>query len=312
MNFRDDPAHARLREPVRAAFTPRRAGAFEADVRAIVEGAIDAFPRDGEVELYEAFARPIPARVIASLLGAEPEDSTRFMRWSADLAAIVFSLAPSAVDEAPLVSATREFASFFGALVERERARPSGNLLSALVHSEVGELGPLELVGACTLLLFGGHETTTNLIDNALALLLERPELAHMLRVHPERWDTAIDELMRVVGPARTMARKVAVAHERAGQSLAPGRDRLPRDRRREPRPRRLRGPGRGRLRAHAEPAHGLRLGPALLPGREPRAARGAHRAADLARALPEAARDRSRSRRSAARRWATRAGSCT
>ncbi len=91
------------------------------------------------------------------------------------------------------------------------------------MHSEVGSLSPLELVGACTLLLFGGHETTTNLIDNALALLLERPELAHMLRVHPERWDTAVEELMRVVGPARTMARKVAVAHERAGRSLAPG-----------------------------------------------------------------------------------------
>jgi cytochrome P450 len=223
MNFRDDPAHARLREPVRAAFTPRRAGAFEADVRAIVERAIDAFPRGGEVELYEAFARPIPARVIASLLGAEPEDSTRFMRWSADLAAIVFSLAPRDLDEAPLVSATREFASFFGALVERERAKPSGNLLSALVHSEVGALSPLELVGACTLLLFGGHETTTNLIDNALGLFLERPELAALMRTHPERWDTAVDELMRVVGPARTMARKVAVAHERAGQSLAPG-----------------------------------------------------------------------------------------
>jgi len=225
MNFRDDPAHARLREPVRAAFTPRRAGSFEADVREIVERAIAAFPSGAgdTVELYEAFARPIPARVIASLLGAEQADSERFMRWSADLAAIVFSLSPASLDEAPLVAATREFAQFFGALVERERARPSGNLLSALVHSEVGSLSPLELVGACTLLLFGGHETTTNLIDNALALFLERPALADELRAHPERWDTAIDELMRVVGPARTMARKVAVAHERAGQSLERG-----------------------------------------------------------------------------------------
>ena len=225
MNFRDDPAHARLREPVRAAFTPRRAGGFEADVRAIVEQAIADFPRGaGEsVELYEAFARPIPARVIAALLGAAPADSTRFMRWSADLAAIVFSLSPASLDEAPLVAATREFAQFFGALVERERAYPSGNLLSALVHSEVGALSPLELVGACTLLLFGGHETTTNLIDNALALFLEQPALADELRAHPDRWDTAIDELMRVVGPARTMARKVTVAHERAGRSLAPG-----------------------------------------------------------------------------------------
>src|SRR5262249_46353677 len=112
MNFRDDPAHARLREPVRAAFTPRRVASLEADVRAIVERAIDGFEGDS-VELLQAFARPIPARVIASLLGAAQEDSPRFQRWSDDLAHIVFSLAPGKVDEAPLVSATREFAAFF-------------------------------------------------------------------------------------------------------------------------------------------------------------------------------------------------------
>src|SRR5262249_32593846 len=136
---------------------------------------------------------------------------------------IVFSLSPAKLDEAPLVAATREFAQFFSTLVERERARPSGNLLSALVHSEVGTLSPLELVGACTLLLFGGHETTTNLIDNALALLLAGPAPAEERGARPRLGDTAIDELMRVVGPARTMARKVSAAHERAGQSLAPG-----------------------------------------------------------------------------------------
>jgi hypothetical protein len=222
MNFRDDPAHARLREPVRAAFTPRRVSALEADVRAIVERAIGAFAGD-TVELCESFARPIPARVIAALLGAEPEDSPRFQRWSDDLAQIVFSLAPGRVDEAPLVAATREFAAFFARLVERERAQPSGNVLSALVHSEVGSLDSLELVGACTLLLFGGHETTTSLLNQSLALFLERPELADELRAHPERWPTAIEELMRAVGPARAMARKVSVAHQRGGQSLAPG-----------------------------------------------------------------------------------------
>jgi cytochrome P450 len=222
MNFRDDPAHARLREPVRAAFSPRRVAELEKDVRAIVARAIDDFG-DGPVELFEAFARPIPARVIAALLGADPADSPRFQRWSDDLARIVFSLTPRTVDEAPLVAATREFAGFFATLVERERARPSGNLLSALVHSDVGRLETLELVGACTLLLFGGHETTTSLLDQSLALFLERPELADALRARPALWDTAIDELMRAVGPARAMARKVAVPHERCGAALATG-----------------------------------------------------------------------------------------
>jgi cytochrome P450 len=222
MNFRDDPAHQRLREPVRAAFTPRAVSALEKDVREIVERTIAEF-RGDSVELYAAFARPIPALVIAALLGADPEDRARFQDWSDDLGAIVFSLAPGALAEAPLVRATQGFVAFFTRLIERERVRPSGNLLSALVHSDVGQLSTIELVGACTLLLFGGHETTTNLIDNALGILLDQPALAEELRARPETWDTAIDEFMRVIGPARTMARKVAVAHSRGGRELAAG-----------------------------------------------------------------------------------------
>ena len=220
MVFRDDPAHQHLREPVRAAFSPRAVAGLEKDVRETVERTISAFPGE-TVELYQAFARPIPALVIASLLGADPEDRARFQDWSDDLAAIVFSLTPGTLVEAPLVRATQQFVAFFTRLIDRERAAPSGNLLSALVHSEAGQLSTIELVGACTLLLFGGHETTTNLIDNALALLLERPALAEELRSHPERWETAIDEFMRAVGPARTMVRKVSEDHLRGGCELA-------------------------------------------------------------------------------------------
>jgi len=222
MNFRDDPVHQRLREPVRAAFTPRAVGALEKDVRETVELTIAAFDSD-TVELYEAFARPIPALVIAAMLGAEPADRSRFQDWSDDLGAIVFSLAPGEVDEGPIVRATQEFVAFFTRLIERERVKPSRNVLSALVHGDAGSLSTIELVGACTLLLFGGHETTTNLIDNALGILLERPELAAALRARPEIFDTAIDEFMRVVGPARTMARKVSVPHVRGGHALERG-----------------------------------------------------------------------------------------
>jgi cytochrome P450 len=81
----------------------------------------------------------------------------------------------------------------------------------------------MELVGACTLLLFAGHETTALLITNALALLLERPELADWLRARPEGYPAAVEEFLRVAGPARSMARKVAVAHARGGRPLAAG-----------------------------------------------------------------------------------------
>ncbi len=222
MNFRDDPAHARLREPVRAAFTPRAVGALEEGIRSAVEQAFEAF--DGEVvDLYQAFARPIPALVIADLLGADREDRERFQDWSDDIGKIVFSVAPGSVAETPVVRATEHFVAFFSRLIERERRDPSGSLLSAIVQSPAGGLGPIELVGACTLLLFGGHETTTTLLHNAIAMLLARPDLAEWLRAHPEAYAAAVEEFMRVAGPARTMARKVALSHTRGGRALEPG-----------------------------------------------------------------------------------------
>jgi cytochrome P450 len=224
MNFRDPPAQTRLREPVKAAFTPRAISAMEPEIRSIVDHAIDGFA--GEVvDLSHDFAHPIPALVIAAILGVDPEERDRFARWSDDLGSLVFSMTPGATAEEPIVRATAEFTEFFSTLIERERAQPSGNVLSAIVHSDVGNLSPMELVGACTLLLFGGHETTTTLLINALGLLLERPELMAWLRSHPEADSTAVEEFMRVVGPARTMPRKVAMAHERGGQRLEAGQN---------------------------------------------------------------------------------------
>src|SRR4029450_1072486 len=134
-----------------------------------------------------------------------------------------FSIAPGTVAEEPVVRATEQFVAFFSRLIERERAEPSGNLLSAIVHGARDGLSPIELVGACTLLLFGGHETTTTLLDNALAILLERPELAAWLGAPPEAYGSAVEEFMRVAGPARTMARKVVVPHGRGGRDLEVG-----------------------------------------------------------------------------------------
>lgn len=224
MNFRDPPAHTRLREPVRAAFTPRSLANFEPKVRAIVTEVLDRFAGD-ESELEADFCRPIPALVIAAMLGVDGEERHHFGEWSDELGMLVFSMTPGAIPEAPVAHAAEKFGHFFGALIERERAQPSGSLLGSIVQSDLGGLSTQELVGACTLLLFGGHETTTTLLNNALAVLLERPELREWLRDHPGADATAVEEFMRTVGPARMMPRKVAARHERGGRELLPGQN---------------------------------------------------------------------------------------
>jgi cytochrome P450 len=158
--------------------------------------------------------------VIAALLGVEADERHRFQSWSDELAAIVFSTNAGSVAGESAVHAAEEFTNFFGALVARERAAPTGGIITAISQIDDSDLGDAELVGLCTLLLFAGHETTTALLGNAIAILCEAPDLRERLRGDPAQWPSAVEEFMRVQGPARTMVRKVAVDHEREGVSL--------------------------------------------------------------------------------------------
>ena len=135
------------------------------------------------------------------------------------------------------------------------------------MHSEAGKLNTIELVGACTLLLFGGHETTTNLIDNALGILLERPELAEQLRSRSREMG---HRDRRVHARDRPGANHGAQGHGRARarrlRARCPGH-RLPVDRRGQPRRDRLRRPPRSTSRATPNPHLGFGWGPHFCLG---------------------------------------------
>ncbi len=223
MNFRDPPMHTRLREPVRAAFTPRAVSSLETEIQSIVDGVLDEFEGD-TADLSHDFARPIPALVIGAILGVPPEDRHLFYSWSHDLGQMVFAVSPGSAPEESVGRATTEFSAFFSRLIDRERAAPSGTILSTLV-AQNSDLTAMELIGACTLLLFGGHETTTTLLVNGIGILLERPDSLSWLRDHPEADATAVEEFLRVQGPARALPRKIMAEHERGGQTLKAGQN---------------------------------------------------------------------------------------
>ncbi len=217
MVFRDPPLHTHLRDPLRNVFTPRRVATLEATVSEVVNEIVDGF--DQVIDVREHFAGPLPTWVIAEVLGVEATDRDRFQGWSDDLATIVFATDPHTTAPELATAAAEEFSDFFQTLIDRERAEPSNTLMTLLVEGAGDQLSDLELVGACTLILFAGHETTTSLLMNMLGLLATRPDLVEELRVC--QLDTALEELLRVLGPTRSMYRKVAVAHDRGGQALA-------------------------------------------------------------------------------------------
>lgn len=225
MIFRDPPTHTHLREPVRRAFTPKVVERMRDVIDATVTELLDDLVGAGPVDIKDRLGRPLPALIIADLLGVPRSERERFQSWSDSLEQIVFAVDAGEVDAAAVEAATDEFIGFFGELIEHRRRHPGDDLVSTVVHADAAETGALttmELIGACTLLLFAGHETTTNLITSGVRVLLEnRGEIARLVAGEVEA--TAADELLRVAGPAKSMVRKVAEPHDFLGSPFEVG-----------------------------------------------------------------------------------------
>ena len=220
MVFRDPPAHTRLREPVRAAFTPRRVAILEARVEAVVDELLDPVEDAGGGELRQALAQPLPAIVIADLLGVPAEDRARFQRWSDELAGIVFAASAAEADDHAAIAGATSFTAYFRDLVEHKRTHPADDLVTAVA---AGGLDDTDVVGACAMLLFAGHETTTGFLCNALWTLFEHPDALDRWRDDPNLDPTAVEELMRVAGPATGMLRRASASFEWEGAAIEAG-----------------------------------------------------------------------------------------
>jgi cytochrome P450 len=201
--FRDPPDHTRLRALLQKSFTPRQLEQNTAGIQATIDRLIDRSAPRGEMEFIRDFAFPLPALVIAILLGVPTSDVELIKTWSDRLAAYL----GGAVDdednfERASDGVTALVAYFQQQLREREK-RPRDDLMSLMLRAEhEGEkLSPDESVANCVLLLFAGHETTTHLLGNGLHHLLGHPEQAARMRRTPELLEWAVEEFLRYDGP---------------------------------------------------------------------------------------------------------------
>lgn len=224
MIFRDPPTHTHLRDPVRRAMTPRVVDGLRPAITETVRDLLDRFPTDGVVDFRASFAEVLPALVIADLLGVPGEERYRFKAWSDGLAQLVFSTSPGAIETGGVSAAATEFTEFFGRLIEHRRRHPGEDLVSRMVSGGADNLTVMELIGACTLLLFAGHETTTNMLVSSVHLLHRHPDQRRRLTEDPAVSITAADELLRVAGPAKSMVRRVGpVGFSLEGHDFEPG-----------------------------------------------------------------------------------------
>jgi cytochrome P450 len=191
-------------------------------IEGIVAELLDAVAGRGGFELIEALAFPLPAIVIAELLGVPAADRERFKHWSQQLSGLVFGAVERGGRDRSASLAAAEFTGYFEDLIRERESTPRDDLISAMV-SAADDLSRQELVGACTMLLFGGHETTTGLIANGMARLLEHPAEVERLRADPSLARSAVEEFLRFEGPATAMVRYVAQPFEWQSHRLEAG-----------------------------------------------------------------------------------------
>ena len=215
MLFLDPPEHTRVRGIFTKAFTPRRLESLRPRIQQITDKRLDYAEKHGDgktLELMRDLAAPLPVTVIAELLGFPPEDFAAIKKWSDEMAEAL-ALNPSVETQARAYKAREEIRAYFETIVEKLKASPGENLISALVsgeaHGERGErLNPDERFSNSILLLAAGHETTTNLIGNGVLALLKHPDQLRDLREHrDELIESAVEELLRYDPPVQWTSR---------------------------------------------------------------------------------------------------------
>ena len=225
MVFHDPPDHTRLRRLVNQAFTPRSVQALRPRIEAVVADLLDQIGPRGSVDLIRDFAYPIPAVIIAEMMGVPPEDRDLFKAWSDAIMILVFGGAKVEDRRERAQRSLLELADYLRGLIRHFRADPHDNLITSLVRAKEHDdaLSEDEIVSTCTLLLFGGHETTTNLIGNGTRALLTHPDQLQRLRHDPGLLASAVEELLRFDGPSKMQVRRVAHDTELGGKRLAAG-----------------------------------------------------------------------------------------
>ena len=225
--FRDPPDHTRIRKLFAPAFTPRALAALEPRVVRFVDGLLDRAAARGGMDVVEDFAAALPVQLIGDMLGVPREERGPLRGWSlAILGALEPEPGPRRLEAGS--RAVDEFKGYLRRLIADRRRRPStdpGEILSALLAAEdAGDrLTELELLHQCIFLLNAGHETTTNLIANAVVSLLEHPREHLRLRAEPGLITTAVEEFLRFQSPNQLGNRRAVRAAVLGGVAMDAG-----------------------------------------------------------------------------------------
>ncbi len=198
----EPPAHTRLRQLVHKAFLARQIERLRVRIDELCHQLIDDMVAQGNHNLLETFATPIPVIVITELLGVPTSMADQLLSWSHAMVRM-YELARTSEMEQAAVTAAQEFVAYLREYVAERRKQPKDDLITKLIEvEESGEkLTEDELISTCILLLNAGHEATVNVIGNGMYALLKRPSQLQLWRENGDVTKTAVEELLRYDTP---------------------------------------------------------------------------------------------------------------
>lgn len=228
--FLDPPDHTRLRRLVSKAFVPKVVNALRPDISALVHALLDRIAENGRFDVVDDYAYPLPVAVICRLLGVPLDDEPQFSQASGLLAQaldpfITFTgSAPDGLQER--LDAGAWLRQYLHGLIDQRRARTGDDLMSGLIAVEESgdQLTEEEIVSTCLLLLVAGHETTVNLIGNAILAMLRQPSQWAALAADPNRVPAVIEETLRYDPPVQMVGR-IALTDMMVGDVEVPAGD---------------------------------------------------------------------------------------
>jgi cytochrome P450 len=225
MLFIDAPEHSRLRKLLNKGFAPAAVESLRPRIEALIDRMLEPLQGSSEAEIMHQFAHPLPVRVIAEMLGIPDAMQEQLEEWS-DAIADFFGNPRRTLEQVQLAQkGVVALTAYFRDIMAQRRRQKSGDLISLLL--EIEEDGDIlteeELYAQCVMLLFGGHETTRNLIGNGRYTLLRNPQEMAKLRDNPALIRTAVEEMLRYESPVQFTARIAKEEMELCGVRLRPG-----------------------------------------------------------------------------------------
>ncbi len=209
INFLDAADHARVRKLVSKAFTPRRINQLRPHITGICRELLDPLAGDGPVDLIRAFTHQLPSLVISELLGVPAQDRDR-LTVLADRVAGLLGLRTrnqAVLDDA--IDAAEEMHAYLRALVEKRRAAPRDDLISALIATEDDghTLSESELLSLAATLYSAGHRTTRDLFSNGLSVFLSDADLVDAFKAGAVPTAAVVEEFLRFETPTHYVGR---------------------------------------------------------------------------------------------------------